>query len=219
MVEDDLLLGEGLSLSLKLEGYEVLWEKSAKAGLASFQEKKFDLIILDIGLPDMPGTDVCKKMRSEDTETGIIFLTAKTDEDTVVKGLELGANDFVKKPFSHKELMARIKVHLRSRTGLQKEIKSGHLVINADQRLVTYKGSPLALNRRQFDILSFFLCHLNQIITRDQLLVHLNNDGEVFDRTIDSHLSQLRKILKKHNVTEFVIASIYGVGYRFEINE
>jgi DNA-binding response OmpR family regulator len=219
LVEDDVLLGEGLSLSLKLEGYDIHWEKKAQSGFEAFQQNKFDLVILDIGLPDGLGTDICKNIRSGNTEVGVIFLTARTDEDTVVRGLELGANDFVKKPFSHKELMARIKVLLRSKLGLHKEIKTGHLVLNSDQRQATYKGVPLSLNRRQFDILSFFLNHMNQIITRDQLLVHLNSDGEVFDRTIDSHVSQLRKILKKNEVNEIIISSIYGVGYRLEIDE
>lgn len=216
LVEDDPMLGEGLSISLKLEGYEIVWKRSVGQGLEAFQSEKFDLTILDIGLPDGQGTDLCKKIREVNKDIGIIFLTAKTDEETVVRGLELGANDFVKKPFSHRELMARVKVVLRSKMSVSRELKAGNLVMFPEKRTASYKGENLTLNRRQFDILVYFLTHADQIITRDQLLTHLNTDGDVFDRTIDSHVSQLRKILKTHSVEEIQISSIYGIGYRLE---
>lgn len=216
LVEDDPMLGEGLSISLKLEGYELVWKKSIGQGFEAFQSEKIDLCILDIGLPDGQGTDLCKKIREENKDVGIIFLTAKTDEETVVRGLEMGANDFVKKPFSHRELMARVKVVLRSKFSISKELKVGNLIVVPEKRTATYNGDQLTLNRRQFDILCYFITHIDQIITRDQLLSHLNTDGDVFDRTIDSHVSQLRKILKTHEVEEIQITSIYGIGYRLE---
>lgn len=216
LVEDDPMLGEGLSISLKLEGYDIAWKKTFNAGLETFQSEKFDLTILDINLPDGLGTDLCKAIREINQEVGIIFLTAKTDEETVVRGLELGANDFVKKPFSHRELMARVKALLRSKFPVNKELKFGELILSSDKRAAFYKGEAMTLNRRQFDILSYFMIHHDQIITREQLLSHLNTDGDVIDRTIDSHVSQLRKILKSHDVNDLQIASIYGIGYRFE---
>lgn len=216
LVEDDPMLGEGLSISLKLEGYEINWQKTFNAGLETFQSEKFDLTILDINLPDGLGTDLCKAIRELNHEVGIIFLTAKTDEETVVRGLELGANDFVKKPFSHRELMARVKALLRTKFPVNKELKFGELILSSEKRAATYKGEAMTLNRRQFDILSYFMIHHDQIITREQLLSHLNTDGDVIDRTIDSHVSQLRKILKSHDVSDLQIASIYGIGYRFE---
>lgn len=216
LVEDDPMLGEGLSISLKLENYDVTWKKSVAEGLEAFLTNKFELIILDIGLPDGEGTDLCKKIRNTNRDIGIIFLTAKTDEDTVVRGLELGANDFVKKPFSHRELMARVKAILRAKFPGGKELKVGELTLFPEKRSVSYKTESITVNRRQFDILSYFMTHKDQIITRDQLLSHLNSDGDVFDRTIDSHVSQLRKILKSHNVNEIQITSVYGIGYRLE---
>lgn len=216
LVEDDPMLGEGLSISLKLENYDVTWKKSVGEGLEAFLTNKFELIILDIGLPDGEGTDLCKKIRDTNRDIGIIFLTAKTDEDTVVRGLELGANDFVKKPFSHRELMARVKAILRAKFPGGKELKVGELTLFPEKRSVSYKTESITVNRRQFDILSYFMTHKDQIITRDQLLSHLNSDGDVFDRTIDSHVSQLRKILKSHNVNEIQITSVYGIGYRLE---
>jgi two-component system OmpR family response regulator len=218
LVEDDPILGEGLSLSLKLEGYELEWMKTVATGLSSFDSFAPDLAVLDINLPDGSGLELCRSIRAQNSETAIIFLTAKTDEETVVKGLEEGANDFVKKPFSHKELMARIKSHLRRRTSPIKNLSIGSLVVNAERREVLHDGQDLGLNRRQFDILVYFLKHQDQIITRDQLLSHLDQENAIFDRTIDSHLSQLRKLLKSAHVDDVHIVSVYGVGYRLEIS-
>lgn len=217
LVEDDPILGEGLIISFKLEGYQVQWAKTLAEGKRFYSEGTYDLIVLDIGLPDGPGTELCRMVRSENQDIGIIFLTAQTDEETVVRGLELGANDFVKKPFSHRELMARVKVLLRPKISPSKEIKIGGLQILPEKRQVLFEGNEITLNRRQFDILSYFATHPDQIITRDQLLSHLDQDGAIFDRTVDSHLSQLRKILKTNSVTGFQITSIYGIGYRLEL--
>lgn len=206
-------------MNLKLEGYEVQWGKSVAEGRKLFQKGEFNLVVLDIGLPDEPGTELCKSIRQTNLQVGIIFLTAQTDEETVVKGLELGANDFVKKPFSNRELMARIKVLLRPKIQTSKEIMIGGLAIYPDRRQVMFQGTELSLNRRQYDILAYFVSHTDQIITREQLLSHLDQDGNIFDRTVDSHLSQLRKILKTNSVTGIQINSIYGIGYRLEVVE
>ena len=217
LVEDDPILGEGLLLSFKLEGYQIQWARSLTEAKKLYSELPPDLIVLDIGLPDGPGTELCRMVRAEREDVGIIFLTAQTDEETVVRGLELGANDFVKKPFSHRELMARVRVLLRPKVSPGKEIKIGGLLILPEKRQVLFGGTEITVNRRQFDILTYFATHPDQIITRDQLLSHLDQDGAIFDRTVDSHLSQLRKILKTHSVTGFQINSIYGIGYRLEI--
>jgi DNA-binding response OmpR family regulator len=217
LVEDDPILGEGLMISFKLEGYQIEWGKTLAEGKRLFDAGNFDLIILDIGLPDGPGTDLCRTIRETNPNVAVVFLTAQTDEETVVRGLELGANDFVKKPFSHRELMARVKVLLRPKLILAKEIKAGALIINPEKRVVTFDGREINVNRRQFDILTYFVSRPDQIITRDQLLVYLDQDGAIFDRTVDSHLSQLRKILKTNLVTGVQINSIYGIGYRLEV--
>lgn len=218
LVEDDPILGEGLVISLKLEGYQILWAKNLAEGKMLFNNGEFHLVVLDIGLPDGPGTELCKHIRETNSEIKVIFLTAQTDEETVVKGLELGANDFVKKPFSHRELMARIKGQLRPTGVVSKDIKIGGLIISPEKRMVTFSGTEITVNRRQFDILTYFASHPDQIITREQLLTHLDQDGAIFDRTVDSHLSQLRKILKTNAVTGFQINSVYGIGYRLELH-
>lgn len=219
LVEDDPILGEGLVMSLKLEGHQVEWAQSIKAAKAIIDENQFELMIMDIGLPDGEGTELCRWVRQKDSLVSILFLTAKTDEETVVKSLDEGGNDFVKKPFSHKELMARIKSIFRTRNPQSQVLKLGAFSLSMDKREFLYDGRPLGLNRRQFDILSFLITKRDQIVTRDQMLQHLDQEGAIYDRTIDSHLSQLRKILKTEAVGKIQILPVYGVGYRLEILE
>lgn len=218
LVEDDPVLGTTLSMGLKIEKYEVEWATTYTRALEFFSPGVFDLVSLDIGLPDGSGLDLCKEIRSQDKNVPIIFLTARTDEDTLLKGLEIGANDFVKKPFSQKELFARIKVLLRSNPW-QSELSIGGLTVYPDRREIHFEGKPLNLNRRQFDILTFFLGRPDQIVTREQLLSHLGQDGTVYDRTVDSHLSQTRKVLKSANVESIQLSPVYGVGYRLEVQQ
>jgi len=218
LVEDDPVLGTTLSMGLKLEHYEVVWVTSFSKALDTFSPGSFDLISLDIGLPDGSGLDLCKEIRLQDKNVPIIFLTARTDEETLLKGLEIGANDFVKKPFSQKELFARIKVLLRSNPW-QSELSLGGLTVYPDRREIHFQGKPLNLNRRQFDILVFFLARPDQIVTREQLLSHLGQDGTVYDRTVDSHLSQTRKVLKSAHVDTIQLSPVYGVGYRLEVQQ
>jgi two-component system OmpR family response regulator len=189
LVEDDPILGEGLVLSLQLEGHNVDWAKTLSSGKEKWSSKQFDLVLLDMGLPDGEGIDLCREIRKKDQKLAVIFLTAKNDEQTVVECLNDGANDFIKKPFSHRELMARIKAALRLNTSSPKLIKVGELAINIDKREVTYKENNLGLNRRQFDLLAYFMKRQGEIITRDQLIDHLGQENEIYDRTIDSHLS------------------------------
>lgn len=219
LVEDDPILGEGLVLSFQLEGLTVDWAKTLRDGREKYNNSIFDMVVLDMGLPDGRGIDLCQEIRKENQNVPVIFLTAQTDEETVVKSLEEGANDFVKKPFSNKELMARIKGLLRGKVAISKELKAGEFILNQDKREAAYKGRMVSLNRRQFDILAYFMGKPGQIITREQLLGHLDNDGSIFDRTIDSHLSQLRRTLKKSEIGAIQIISVYGVGYRLEVME
>ena len=217
LVEDDPLLGEGLVLSLQLEGYTVDWAKTLNSGREKFNSKNFNLVILDMGLPDGLGIELCREIRKKDDKLSVLFLTAQTDETTLVEALNDGANDFIKKPFSQRELMARIKAALRITTSTPKLMKVGELAINIDQREVNYKGENLNLNRRQFDILAYLIKRQGEIITREQLIDHLGQENEIFDRTIDSHLSQLRKIFRTHSIETVQISPVYGVGYRLEI--
>lgn len=219
LVEDDEGIGFGLSEALQLEGLAVDWKKNVTDGAQAFSSEKYNLVILDIGLPDGLGTTLCGKIRKKDARTPIIFLTARTDEETLIKALEMGANDFVKKPFSQRELFARIRAHLGLNRSTVKEGPIPGMIIDQEARTVTYQQKQLELNRRQFDLLMYFLKHQDQIVTRDQVLEYLGQEGAVFDRTIDSHISQLRKVLKSYSISKLQIVSVYGVGYRLEIND
>ena len=211
LVEDDPVLATGLVLSFELEGYQVVHALNGKNALEQIDEHRFDLCVLDIGLPDISGLDLCKQIKSQLPETPIIFLTAQTDEDTVVRGLQIGANDFIKKPFSHKELLMRIKVQLRNNAWSDQHIIYD-LEIYPERREIHFQKQALPLNRRQYEIFTYLLRNEGKIIEREKLI----NSEDVSDRSVDSHISQLRKILVKNKVNQIQINSIYGIGYRLE---
>ena len=217
LVEDDPVLGRGLSVNLELEGHKVEWVRSLKAA-NQVREKKFtaSLVILDLGLPDGSGLQFLRALRGSENLTPVLILTAKIDEDSVVEGLQAGANDYVRKPFGNKELLARIKTLLREPVRQDQKIQYGELVVFPDRRKVLYEEKEIDLNRREFDILHYFVRHAEAVITRESLLEALDKDGEIFDRTIDSHVSHVRARLKQAGVTSMQISAVYGVGYRLE---
>lgn len=216
LVEDDPILGRSLSVYLELEGYKTNWFKDHKTTCEAIEKSQEDLIILDVNLPDGSGLDICSKIRERGSRVPIIFLTAKTDEDSVVAGFNAGANDYVKKPFGNRELLARIKALLREPLKRDVQLKFGDLLILPDKRQVLFNEKEIELNRREFDILCVFMGNSEVVVTREILLNSLDKNGEVFDRTIDSHISHIRSKLKKSNVTTVQITSVYGVGYRLE---
>jgi len=216
MVEDDPVIGKGLKLSLELENFEVVWAQTLKNAEESLQEKKYDLVLLDLGLPDGSGLDLCKKLRASGSGTPIVILTAQGDEDSVVQGLQSGANDYIRKPFGQKELMARIQNAIRGPRPRDAQIGFMDLILYKDQRRVLYLGKELELNRREFDILCFLMESAELVVTRDSILQKLNKEGEIFDRTVDSHLSHIRSKLRQAGVESIQITSVYGIGYRLE---
>jgi DNA-binding response OmpR family regulator len=216
LIEDDPVLGRGLHVNLELEGYEVRWASNLSSAADVHRKSKFDLIILDLGLPDGNGLDFLKKIRREGSQTPVMVLTAKTDEDSVVMGLQSGAMDYIRKPFSSRELLARIKSSLREVHHQGEKIRYGDLVLIPEERSVQWKGSPIELNRREFDVLRFFIQRAETVVTREELLQLLDKDGEIFDRTIDSHVSHVRSRLKLAGIKAIQISSVYGVGYRLE---
>jgi DNA-binding response OmpR family regulator len=216
LVEDDPVLGRGLSVNLELEGYRVLWVKDLKSAIKTNSQEKLDLVILDLGLPDGSGLNFLSEVRNTGSRLPILILTAQTDEDSVVEGLQNGANDYVRKPFGNKELLARIKNTLKEPQSREAQIRFGDVLILFEKRQVVYKETEIELNRREFDILSYFIQHAETVVTREALLQILDKDGEIFDRTIDSHVSHLRTRLRQAGVTSIQISSVYGVGYRME---
>lgn len=216
LTEDDPILGKGLQLSLELEGYKVSWGRSLKEAADLNRAQAFHLILLDLNLPDGNGISFLAALRQSGSRIPIIILTAKTDEDTVVEGLQAGANDYVKKPFSNKELFARIKTALREPHSREAQIRYGDILLLLDQRKAMFGDKEIELNRREFDVLSYFVKHAEAVVTREALLTSLDQEGEIFDRTVDSHVSHVRTRLRQAGVTSLQISSVYGVGYRLE---
>lgn len=144
-----------------------------------------------------------------------MVLTAKTDEDSVVEGLTSGANDYVRKPFGQKEILARIAMMLKA-PKRDPQFEFAELKVMKELRKIVYRGQNVELNRREFDILSFFIERAETVVTREALLGILDKDGEISDRTIDSHVSHLRSRLRHAQVDGVQISSVYGVGYRLE---
>lgn len=220
LVEDDPVLGRGLNVSLELEGYRVKWVQNLASADAARGDWLFGLVILDLGLPDGNGLRYLKDLKSSknpsEVSTPVVILTAQTDEDSVVEGLSAGASDYVRKPFGNRELLARIKTVLREPETQSHQLRYGNLVIQLDQRRVTYGDQDIDLSRREFDLLCHFVQRSEAVVTRDALLQALGKDDEIFDRTIDSHVSHLRARLRKVGVQSIQISSVYGVGYRLE---
>lgn len=213
LVEDDPILSSGLKLNLELEGYKIDWASSLKQAFTLNDSSVFNLIILDLGLPDGNGLELCKTLRARGSNIPIIILTAQADEDSVVEGLTVGANDYVKKPFSHKELVARIKTCLREPISKENQIRYGNLILLLDQRRVFVDAEEIKLNRREFDLLLALMNQPGSVVTRESIITKLAAE-DIYDRTVDSHISHVRSKLGKVKDCTVKIKSEYGVGYR-----
>jgi len=217
LVEDDPILARALQINLDLDGHKVFIHHSITEAKKYFKQHSCDVIILDLGLPDGSGFEYLNFVQSENKNIPVLILSAQTDEDSVVKGLLSGAKDFVKKPYSYKELMARLSLIVKKNAiSNEAEFEYKNLKLNSQSRMAIYKQNELDLNRREFDILLYFIQNAERIVTRDALLHHLNKDLEIYDRTIDSHISHIRKSLKKYEIYNVKITSVYGLGYRLE---
>lgn len=216
LVEDDPVLAKSVLLNLELESWTVLRAASLAEARAHETAGPIDAVILDLGLPDGSGLRFLEELRQKESRVPILVLTAQTDEASVVSGLELGANDYIRKPFSMRELIVRIKVALKEPTLREHQVRFGPLLILKEARNASIDNVAIDLNRREFDILTYLADHGGQVVTRERLLHKMDVEGEVFDRTIDSHISHIRARLKKAGITKIAIASVYGVGYRLE---
>lgn len=217
LVEDDPILGKSIKNTLEIEGFRVLWCQSVAGVGPLIEDYKFECILLDIGLPDGNGISLCRGLRKEFSKTPILFLTAQTDEETLLEAFAAGGNDFLRKPFGQRELIARIKAHTREATGTKGQSNFRDLKIDLDNRKVHFNDRPIEFNNTEIQILYFLSSNAEKIVTRDRLMEFLGKSNEIFDRTIDSHISHIRKQLKAHEVSTVMIKSVYGVGYKLEI--
>jgi DNA-binding response OmpR family regulator len=215
LVEDDPVIARTLAMSLRYEGFELTLASTAAEANRTLGERRFDLVMFDVGLPDGSGIDLCRALRSLDASLPILMLSARTDEETAVAGIDGGADDYIRKPYGLQELTARMR-RLLARQQAERDIAAfGSLSIDVQKRTASAGGVPLQLGRKEFDILLLLVRAGGDTITREQILDRFEDGNAIYDRTIDSHLSHLRRKLKDAGATER-IAAIYGIGYRIE---
>ena len=223
LVEDEPAIADTLVYALKTECFEVKHALTGQEALDAFSEKPFEFVILDIGLPDMTGLDVCRKLREEST-VPVLFLTARDGEVDRILGLELGGDDYVTKPFSPREIVARIRAILRrsaaqatATTAPAPAAPAGPLHHDASAMRIHCHGTELDLTAHEYKLLLVFIKNPRRVLTRDQLLDHAWADpGAVTDRTIDAHIKSIRAKLRavKAGAEDF-IQTRRGLGYLF----
>jgi two-component system alkaline phosphatase synthesis response regulator PhoP len=220
IIEDEQDLIKGLKLNLSDEGYDVDWAVNGVDGLRKAVEDAPDLIILDIMLPEMDGLEVCRKIRQKNINIPVIMLTAKGGEIDKVVGLEIGADDYMTKPFSIRELLARIKARLRYSEGEVKPVPElysfGNVEVDFARFKIRSKGKELDLTSLEMDILRYFIVHRGEVVSRNDLLDKIwGYESYPTTRTIDNHILKLRKKIEDDPSHPRYIISVYGGGYRF----
>ena len=219
IIEDEPNMIVGLKDSCEYEGYQVCVARDGKEGLEKASTEKVDIILLDVMLPLMSGIDVCRTLRTRGIETPIIMLTARGEEMDKVVGLEVGADDYVTKPFSIKELLARIRAHLRRATKQVAAIESfsfGDVELNFKKYAARKRGQVLDLSAREFEILHYLIRRRGEIVTRDQLLDEVwGYDSTPVTRTVDNHIARLRQKIEPDPSAPRHIITIHRLGYRF----
>jgi two-component system alkaline phosphatase synthesis response regulator PhoP len=221
LVDDEEDILEFLKYNLERENFEVLVSTNGEDALKQLSQSP-DLIVLDIMMPGMDGFELYEliKKNKESQDIPIIFLTAKSGETDEIKGLDLGASDYIQKPISPKKLIARIKSNLRKSIGQEKkkqepkEVKIGPLVIDVEKFVVKIEGRQKFFPRKEFQLLYFFANNPGKVVNRETLLKEIwGNDVYVIDRTIDVHIRKIREKLGKHSE---LIETVKGIGYRFK---
>ncbi len=225
VIEDDLDLSHLISLHLRDTGCEVEVTHDGASGLDLVLKEDFDLVVLDLMLPKLEGLEVCRRLRAAGNYTLVLMLTAKSSELDRVLGLELGADDYLSKPFSIRELQARVKALLRRKEQLASQLSRkkdsgpiirGSLQIDAEKRLVTLAGEPVHLTAKEFDLLLQFAQHPGRVYTRTQLLDMVWGYGyDGFEHTVNSHINRLRAKIEQDPAHPEYIQTVWSVGYKF----
>lgn len=217
IVDDDTNICDLIELYIQKEGYKVFKAHNGRDALKLFAEKQVDIIVLDIMMPQMDGYEVLKEIRKS-SMVPVLMLTAKGETFDRVLGLELGADDYMVKPFEPKELVARIRAVLRRyKPQTQKRaLEFKDLVVDADSYIVTYKNREVEMPPKEFELLYFLASNPNKVFTRDQLLYEVwGYDYPGDSRTVDVHVKRIREKLNEEN--EWQIKTVWGVGYKFEV--
>ena len=223
VVEDEKSFSEPLAFLLGKEGYQVEVAETGTDAVSKFNKNGADLILLDLMLPGKSGTDVCKEIRSH-SMVPIIMLTAKDDEVDTVIGLELGADDYVTKPYSSRELLARIKAVLRRKGDFQLEegesttVQVGEIKLDSDRHIVSFKGENVALPLKEFELLELLMRNAGRVLTRIQIIDRIWGNDYVGDtKTLDVHIKRLRSKLEADPANPELIQTVRGLGYKMEL--
>jgi len=226
VIEDERDIGELIRLHLRDLNYNVVVSGDGNSGLRRASSGAWNLIILDLRLPGIDGLEICRRLRQQAVQVPILMLTAKSSELDRVVGLEIGADDYVTKPFSVLELMARVKALLRrteltdnSQRELHRELRVGCLAIDPTKRRATIRGETVSLTAKEFDLLHHFASHPEHVFRRAELLDSVwgyGHDG--YEHTVNSHINRLRAKIERDPAHPELIVTVWGVGYKMRAN-
>jgi two-component system response regulator RegX3 len=221
IVEDEPSLAEPLAFLLEREGYETVIASDGRSALADFAAGGIDLVLLDLMLPGLPGTEVCRELRTR-SNVPIIMLTAKDSEVDIVVGLELGADDYVTKPYSSRELLARIRAVMRRRDESAGDVdetvlEAGDVRMDVERHAVTVGGAEVAMPLKEFELLEFLLRNAGRVLTRGQLIDRVWGSDYFGDtKTLDVHIKRIRAKIESDPSNPSLLVTVRGLGYRFE---
>ena len=220
VVEDEKSLSDPLAYLLRREGYEVTVVDNGLSAVQAVENSPPDLMLLDLMLPGLSGTEVCREVRSR-SGLPIIMLTAKDSEVDIVVGLELGADDYVTKPYSSRELLARIRAVLRRRQtgpdGAEAVLEFHDIVLDADRHQLSVRGNPVSLPLKEFELLELLMVNAGRVLTRGQIIDRVWGSDYFGDtKTLDVHIKRLRNKIEVHPSEPTIIVTVRGLGYRFE---
>lgn len=220
VVEDEESFSDALSFMLRREGYEVLVASDGNEALATFDKHGADLVLLDLMLPGLAGTEVCRQIRTH-SAVPVIMLTAKDGEVDKVVGLELGADDYVTKPFSSRELLARVRAVLRRHGEVEEmvppAVESGPVRMDIERHVVTVRGTQVAMPLKEFDLLEILVRNSGRVLTRGQLIDRVWGSDYVGDtKTLDVHIKRLRAKVEEEPSNPVHLLTVRGLGYKYE---
>lgn len=220
VVEDEVSFSDPLSYLLRKEGYDVSVAENGIDAMDDFERNGADLVLLDLMLPGIPGTEVCRQLRTK-SNVPVIMLTAKDSEIDKVVGLELGADDYITKPYSSRELVARVRAVLRRRNEpeelVQSTVEAGPVRMDVERHMVTVNGEPITLPLKEFELLEMLLRNAGRVLTRGQLIDRVWGSDYVGDtKTLDVHVKRLRGKIEPDSSSPRYLVTVRGLGYKFE---